>query len=158
MHPAFTTPNLNRITRLDWMNQAACAKPLPPKLTPANWYPQAHQGNATPVRNALKICATCPVRGDCLVDALINDRWRVWGIIRGGYTSRTRRNLRAALQRAGTMPLLRQCAICGTWYTPHTTGMADRGRQPAGYNVRSIDARCSPTCRKKRIPTTRRIA
>lgn len=140
MHPAFT--NIDRIMRLDWMNQAACAKPLPQALTPANWYPGHGEANHTATRNAIELCHDCPVNGDCLVYALINDRYHDTGIY-GGLTHKHRRRLRHILQDSGQMPIIRQCTICGQQYAAKA------------INVRRTDACCSPNCRRT---MTRRTA
>jgi WhiB family redox-sensing transcriptional regulator len=54
-----------------WVDEALCAQ-----TDPEAFYPEKGQ----PTRQAKVICRRCPVRGECLADALErNDRFGVWG-------------------------------------------------------------------------------
>lgn len=68
-----------------WWDKADCLG-----YSPELWF-------AEDTRKARAICATCPVRGDCLLDAL-NDTWRV-GIF-GGTDEVERRKLRRQARAA----------------------------------------------------------
>jgi WhiB family transcriptional regulator, redox-sensing transcriptional regulator len=64
----------------DWAPRAACREASPDKL----FVRGAEQNQAK------KVCATCPVRPECLAEALDNEiEWGVWG----GMTERERRAL-----------------------------------------------------------------
>ena len=74
----------------DWRGQALCAQ-----TDPALWFPE--QGASA--RDAKAICNgdsrrdPCPMRAECLADALANDeKWGIWA----GTTERERRKLRKA--------------------------------------------------------------
>lgn len=65
----------------EWMADAVC-----PQADPEAWYPP--KGGS--IREAKRVCASCPVRLDCLDYALANDeRFGVWG----GLGERERRKL-----------------------------------------------------------------
>ena len=67
----------------DWQDQGLCAETDPALFHPADGI------HAEP---ALRICAACPVRAECLQWALANDEeWGVWG----GTTERERQRIRA---------------------------------------------------------------
>lgn len=72
---AYRHPRRN--PRGDWATDAACADrpdvaffpPLTDRQAPKGWDAQARA-----------ICATCPVRCDCLTEAISNgERWGIWG-------------------------------------------------------------------------------
>ena len=66
-----------------WREQAVCAS-----IDGSAFFP--HKGGST--RQVKRICATCPVRVDCLEFALDNgERYGVWG----GYSERERRVIEA---------------------------------------------------------------
>jgi WhiB family transcriptional regulator, redox-sensing transcriptional regulator len=68
-----------------WRDQAACVT----STEPDTWHPR--QGRTSEVREALAICATCPVTAPCLKFALDNQlRDGVWG----GTTANQRRRWR----------------------------------------------------------------
>lgn len=85
---------------MDWRDQAACRD-----ADPDLWFPEPGQST----RPAKDICWTCPVREACLNDAL--DVGEAFGI-RGGYSAKERRNMRAANQRQRCGP--GSVAQCGT--------------------------------------------
>jgi WhiB family transcriptional regulator, redox-sensing transcriptional regulator len=66
-----------------WSERAACAG------TPLDlWFPPV--GKSDKRAEAIKICSTCPVRDECLTDAMrVEDRYARFGI-RGGLTPRKR--------------------------------------------------------------------
>ena len=67
---------------LAWQSDALCAQ-----TDPEAFFPE--KGGST--RDAKKICASCPVRAQCLEYALANDeRFGIWG----GLSERERRKLR----------------------------------------------------------------
>lgn len=67
-----------------WWKDAACLSADPDMFFP-------EKGGST--REAKRVCASCPVRAECLEYALDNDeRYGVWG----GLSERERRNLRRA--------------------------------------------------------------
>ena len=66
---------------VDWRHSALCAQ-----TDPELFFPE----KATQSRDARAVCARCPVRAECLTDALTHDRvYGVWG----GTTERERRKL-----------------------------------------------------------------
>jgi WhiB family redox-sensing transcriptional regulator len=67
---------------VDWQESAVCAQ-----TDPEVFFPE--KGGST--REAKKICITCPVRQECLEDALVKDEG--FGI-RGGLSVRERRKLK----------------------------------------------------------------
>ncbi len=93
---------------LEWQTKAKCRE-----IGTEAFYPDTR---SDPVANAAKrICATCPVRDECLQWAL--DTGDTWAVL-GGTTPEERRPLQRA--RGGrTKP----CRICGTPFT--TTNAKD---------------------------------
>jgi hypothetical protein len=82
-HPATTTQAGSR-----WRSRAAC-RDVDPEL----FFPTAAPGthpHTTQVRRAKAVCGRCPVRRDCLTDALT----RIPYGVAGGLTEDERRNLR----------------------------------------------------------------
>ncbi|HET6919853.1 MAG TPA: WhiB family transcriptional regulator [Jiangellaceae bacterium] len=67
-----------------WWDDALCRQIGDPEL----WYPAKEAGRP---HAAIRICADCPVRVECLQHALDNDEAGVWG----GTTERERRRMRA---------------------------------------------------------------
>lgn len=68
----------------EWTTDAACAQ-----VDPDAWFPE--KGGST--REVKKVCASCPVRTECLDFALDHDeRHGVWG----GVSERQRRQLKKA--------------------------------------------------------------
>lgn len=75
---------------LAWWDQAACAG-----TNPIMWFPD----NGAPSPDALTICQSCPVKAECLQDALeTRDEFG----IRGGLYPRARRALLTTTQARGT--------------------------------------------------------
>ncbi|MDV7194641.1 WhiB family transcriptional regulator [Mycolicibacterium fortuitum] len=69
------------LTREPWQGEAACAS-----ADPEAWFPEKGQ----PYAMAKRICATCPVKAECLEYALANrERAGVWG----GLSERERRQV-----------------------------------------------------------------
>jgi WhiB family transcriptional regulator, redox-sensing transcriptional regulator len=69
---------------LKWQNRAACRD-----VGGDAWYPEDHHNVSRTVRT---VCDSCPVRDECLEDALArDDQHGVWG----GYSVRERRQIRA---------------------------------------------------------------
>lgn len=68
----------------DWVAGAACATS---GVEPPAWYAKKN----TPAREAaVMVCLSCPVRYECLEDALDRqERWGIWG----GFDETERRNL-----------------------------------------------------------------
>lgn len=63
------------ITPQPWHDQAACAS-----TDPELFYPPDHRGAVTGYRAAKRVCAGCPVKAECLADAMERDeQWGVWG-------------------------------------------------------------------------------
>lgn len=74
----------------DWREDARCSQ-----VDPDAFFPETGK----PARDAKRICAGCPVREQCLMDALTRDeRYGVWG----GTTPHERRPLRASLGLANS--------------------------------------------------------
>ena len=70
-----------------WREQAVCAS-----IDGGAWFP--HKGGST--RQVKRICATCPVRADCLEYALEHgEHHGIWG----GESERSRRRIRATRNR-----------------------------------------------------------
>lgn len=89
-----------------WRERAACRDVDP---SAADWFPEQHQGADRRTRQALAICATCPVRQECLRYALANDEHRCFGLW-GGLGPKQRSRLRAELVRTGQLVITRTCA------------------------------------------------
>lgn len=66
---------------LDWMTRGLCAN-----VPPATFFPSDGAG----VEVARRICATCPVKDDCLEHALVN---RIDHGVWGGCSERERRRI-----------------------------------------------------------------
>lgn len=84
----------------DWRIDAACR--TRPDL---NWFPEQGQ----PVAAQLAVCAACPVRTDCLADALGNGADNGYGLW-GGLSAKQRRDLRSTAR----LDINRGPARCGT--------------------------------------------
>lgn len=70
---------------MSWLNRAAC-RDADPELF--------YSRNPAEQRQAVAICARCPVPGDCLRDAIVTERAKhTWIGIRAGLTAVTRRRL-----------------------------------------------------------------
>lgn len=76
-----------------WQDQAACKG-----LGPALFYPG--RGRQSDWEGAIAVCAGCPVKAECLEDALDRPRGDDFGI-RGGMSERQRRLLRTRRAREG---------------------------------------------------------
>jgi WhiB family redox-sensing transcriptional regulator len=72
---------------LDWQTRAACRRP---GAQAEWWFPEPR--DTVTARNAKRICAECPVREQCLADALATGDWD-YGI-RAGLGPDERRRLR----------------------------------------------------------------
>lgn len=70
---------------MTWEEDAACAT-----VDPAIFFPEKSVG-WRPTEMARKVCATCPVRAECLADSPTWDQFSV----RGGLTATERSALRA---------------------------------------------------------------
>lgn len=91
-----TGPQITERARPDWHTEAACRG-----LNPDLFYGETSD-HAT---DAKAVCATCPVRQECLDYALSNgEYYGIWG----GMSERERRSMRRALN-TGTGP----CPGCG---------------------------------------------
>jgi WhiB family redox-sensing transcriptional regulator len=73
-----------------WTERALCAQ-----ADPDTWFPDEEDPELAAA--AIRVCARCPVRGDCLAHALaIGERHGIWG----GLTARQRQHLRARGEKA----------------------------------------------------------
>lgn len=73
------------ITPETWVDGALCAQAYPDAFFPDSDTPERSTADA------LKLCASCPVRDECLTYALTHDeRYGIWG----GLTSRQRRRIK----------------------------------------------------------------
>lgn len=77
----------------DWRTQAACRG-----MDPRIFFPPRNEDSVGWARHAKAICARCPVKAECLDDAL-GPPFEPEGI-RGGLTAKERRNLRRRMRRA----------------------------------------------------------
>lgn len=100
-----------------WMSDAACRG-----LDPALFFPE----RGDDVRPALKVCAACPVKAECLELGLV-ERHGVYG----GLSERQRRKVRKAHYLANGRVLA--CSVCGEDFHAPENGPS------AKY--------CSATCR-----------
>ena len=85
-------PNGQTIHSMDWHTRAACKG-----LTPDLFFPSV--GGNKPSTDAIRVCATCPVRTECLNEALKcppMDDYGVWG----GTTVTQRQQIRRAKEAA----------------------------------------------------------
>lgn len=78
-----------------WRDSAACRGE-----DPDLWFPIGRSDEFAPeIEKAKKICAVCPVRSDCLQDALdVPHKYGIWG----GTDEWERATLRRRLQRAAS--------------------------------------------------------
>lgn len=77
-----------------WMDQSACGG-----LPTAWWFPGRHDSAARETREAYEVCNRCPVKDQCLEEALNSTRRDDFGI-RGGTSERQRRGMRGQRSRA----------------------------------------------------------
>ena len=94
-----------------WRDHAACLGASPDLFFP-------ERGDTEGTEAALAVCATCPVRPDCLA-AHIDEREGVWG----GTSARQRRQMRGQRYRVDGDPRRRPCGTM-TAYRRH---LADGG-------------------------------
>lgn len=90
--PIELPPVITQINR-NWRADAACLDIPDPEI----FYPGT--SIRSPVDEALEICGWCPVRSECLEDALNDPSWQDLGV-RGGLTEQQRRSLRRRRDRA----------------------------------------------------------
>jgi WhiB family redox-sensing transcriptional regulator len=96
---------------MSWREQAAC-RGMDPAEAMRIFFPARGERNA----EARSYCVRCPVRQECLDDALADPATGDHGV-RGGTSERQRRRIRA--QRAATIGLPElQCQRCGESFTP----------------------------------------
>ena len=86
------TATLRRL-ELDWISEAACDGADPALFDPVNRHVAAR---------ATAVCAACPVRRACLLDALDDEEDTAYGpwLVRGGMTPKERRDLRGPSRAA----------------------------------------------------------
>lgn len=102
-----------------WWEDAACRG-----MDPGLFFPE--RGDMAAVNRARRICAECPVRKECLADALaFADRWGV----RGGLSERQRKRLRSMRRERRV-----RCVECQTVFI-------------ATHSSTKV---CSDECRKRR--------
>lgn len=84
--PAAAPSTLRRL-ELRWLDEAACDGADPAIFDPVNRHVAAR---------ATAVCAACPVRRACLLDALEDEEDTAYGpwLVRGGMTPKERRDLR----------------------------------------------------------------
>jgi len=75
---------MNSFEELEWMERGNCKK-----VNPEIFFPEAGHPN----KHAKMICATCPVKSECLEYALQLVGWDVIGVW-GGTSGKERRNIR----------------------------------------------------------------
>jgi hypothetical protein len=97
---------------MSWREQAAC-RGMDPAEAIRIFFPARGESNA----EARSYCDRCPVRQECLADALAYSLQNDLGV-RGGKSERQRRRIRAAQTAACGLPD-RQCQHCGETFTPH---------------------------------------
>ena len=123
------TRGTNRGPRLDWRTQAACRTFVTTHYDP--W--EAGPKERYPSHTAATVCATCPVKRECLLAGIASDAMNHHGVayhVFGGLAPAQRRAITRARQRMGC-PVCRgdliisptgenyqACASCGvTWKT-----------------------------------------
>lgn len=79
-------PVKHNAARPSWPERAACNQP---GVNPDWFFPEKGRHG----KRALLVCGGCPVRDECLADALARSERDDWGI-RGGLTERERQRLR----------------------------------------------------------------
>jgi hypothetical protein len=97
-----------------WQEQAAC-RGMDPAEAVRIFFVAVGESQA----EAMDYCNACPVRQECLDDALTHSEFSDHGV-RGGTSERRRRRIRA--ERAATLGLPeRVCALdgCGASFAPH---------------------------------------
>jgi WhiB family transcriptional regulator, redox-sensing transcriptional regulator len=94
---AITMPGPGAPALGEWHGHGLCAGNDPDDFFPSN---------GDPGTNARRICAACPVRGDCLDYAIAADELGIWG----GLDQQERRNLKRKRQRRKAARQLK--AIC----------------------------------------------
>lgn len=90
--PAPAPATLRRL-ELGWLDDAACDGADPAIFDPVNRHVAAR---------ATAVCAACPVRRACLLDALEDEEGTAYGpwLVRGGMTPKERRDLRGPSRAA----------------------------------------------------------
>lgn len=85
----------------DWRERAACRD-----SDPDLWFPASDNLRYSDPRvlAAVRICRSCPVKAECLEEALANDMCGIWG----GTTGRERTEIKHRAERGETQP------PCGT--------------------------------------------
>ncbi|WPF81874.1 WhiB family transcriptional regulator [Sanguibacter sp. 4.1] len=91
-HETAPRATLRRL-ELDWVDDAACDGADPALFDPVNRHVAAR---------ATAVCAACPVRRACLLDALEDEEDTAYGpwLVRGGMTPKERRDLRGPSRAA----------------------------------------------------------
>ena len=109
-----------------WANVALCQKAAPDELFVRG--AEQHKAKA--------VCGACPVRAECLAEALDNQiEWGVWG----GLTERERR---ALLRKRPNVTSWRQ--LLETAKSEHESGRRDRDRLIADAGRLTVGRRRSP--------------
>jgi len=87
-----------------WRHRARCRPRHPDgSYDPELWFPVGHTGPAIEqAETARAVCRTCPVRLECLDEALTYGYSGVWGAT----TEAERRGLRSSTLRIGTQDIL----------------------------------------------------
>ncbi len=62
-----------------WQIQAACRSVDPELFTPLAPGETKNPATSSRIRQAIKICARCPVTAECLAEAIANAERGVWG-------------------------------------------------------------------------------
>lgn len=94
--PGMTTPLPGAGTNPNWRTRAVCALPLFRKHAEL-WFP--HDADNDARRAAVRVCATCPVRQQCLNEAMAREGGRGLDSRHGIYGGLTPRQRMAAYRR-----------------------------------------------------------
>lgn len=115
-----------------WEDEAACAGSIPELWFGPEDYEEPRDQARWRQRRATEICATCPVRTECLADELARPLSEQHGI-RGGLTPRARERLLAQWREAGLVHEHRPTTDIETMWrllehsdTPPTARLCDR--------------------------------
>jgi hypothetical protein len=111
----------------NWRDRAACVGEPIDVFFPIPLHPgrAGHRKDYDPYATARLVCAGCPVKDECLVDAVVHESNATAHGMRGGLTPRQRRGM--SRQR------LTRCEVCGNHFTTW--------RPQARF--------CSPACQRK---------
>lgn len=111
----------------EWMAHGECNG-----ADPALFFPE--RGDDVTVKQAKAVCATCPVRQECLEYAIAGaEKFGIWG----GLSERERRRIRRTQYRALEQPVTCELPGCTTVYTRRSNGQKFCSDECSTTNLRN---------------------